>query len=169
LTFEQAAAIGVPFATAWAALIGATQLKAGETILIVGASGSVGNAAVQTANWQQAHVFAAVKDSGPVPGAQAVINTKEDVRQQVLDLTGGKGVDVVCDTVSGLRSPRLPSGRLRETCHSVREFPMEIFRVDPLAWDLGVLHSSVDHVLRRSIFCRHFPDGPTLRLRNDFR
>jgi NADPH:quinone reductase len=113
LTFEQAAAIGVPFTTAWAALMGATQLKAGETILIVGASGSVGNAAVQIANWQQARVFAAVKDSDTVPGAQAVINTNKDLRQQVLDLTGGKGVDVVFDTVGGpMFEPALRSLRL---------------------------------------------------------
>ena len=101
LTFEQAAAIGVPFTTAWAAVIGAAQLKAGETILIVGASGSVGNAAVQIANWKQARVFAAVRDSDPVPRSQAVINTNDDLRQQVLDLTGGKGVDIVFDTVGG--------------------------------------------------------------------
>ena len=40
LTFEEAAAIGVPFTTAWAALIGAAQLGAGETILITGAGGA---------------------------------------------------------------------------------------------------------------------------------
>ena len=113
LTFEQAAAIGVPFTTAWAAVIGAAQLKAGETILIVGASGSVGNAAVQIANWKQARVFAAVKDSDPVPGAQAVINTKEDLRQQVFDLTSGGGVDAVFDTVGGpMSEPALRSLRL---------------------------------------------------------
>jgi NADPH:quinone reductase len=113
LTFEQAAAIGVSLTTAWAALMGATQLKAGETILIVGAVGSVGNAAVQIANWKQARVFAGVKDSDPVPGAQAVINTNEDLRQQALDLTGGKGVDVVFDTVGGpMFEPALRSLRL---------------------------------------------------------
>lgn len=113
LTFEQAAAIGVPFTTAWAALMDAAQLKAGETILIVGAAGSVGNAAVQIANWKQARVFGAVKGSDPVPGLQAVINTNVDLRQQVLDLTGGKGVDVVFDTVGGpMFEPALRSLRL---------------------------------------------------------
>jgi NADPH:quinone reductase len=91
----------------------AAQLKAGETVLIVGAAGSVGNAAVQIANWKQARVFAALKNPEPVPGAQAVINTNEDLRQQVLDLTGGKGVDVAFDTVGGpMFEPALRSLRL---------------------------------------------------------
>lgn len=114
LTFEQAAAIGVPFTTAWAAVMGAGQLKAGETILIIGAAGAVGSAAVQIANWKQARVLAADRGSGAVPGAEAVINTaKEDLHQRVLDLTGGKGVDLVFDVVGGpmfelaLRSLRL--------------------------------------------------------------
>lgn len=113
LTFEQAAAIGVPFTTAWAALIGAGQLKAGETILITGAAGAVGSAAIQIANWTQASVLAADRNSLPIPGAQAVINTtKEDLRQRVLELTGGKGVQVVFDTVGGpLFEPALRSLR----------------------------------------------------------
>jgi NADPH:quinone reductase len=114
LTFAQAAAIGVPFTTAWAALIGAGQLTAGETILIVGAAGAVGGAAVQIARWKGASVLAANRNSSPVSGAEAVINTaKEDLRQRVLDLTGGKGVEMVFDTVGGpMFEPALRSLRL---------------------------------------------------------
>jgi NADPH2:quinone reductase len=113
LSFEQAAAIGVPFTTAFAAVIGAGRLKAGETILITGAAGAVGSAAVQIANWKQASVLAADVRSDPIPGARAVINTKtEDLRQRVLDLTGGNGVDFVFDTVGGpLFEPALRSLR----------------------------------------------------------
>ena len=113
-TFEQAAAIGVPFTTAWAAVIDAAQLKAGETMLIIGAAGAVGSAAVQIAKWRQARVIAAVKDCPPVPDAPAVINpTKEDLRQRVLELTGGEGVDVVFDAVGGpMFEPALRSLRL---------------------------------------------------------
>lgn len=64
LSFAQAATIGVPFTTAWAALMGAGQLRAGETILIIGAAGAVGSAAIQIANWKQARVLAAVRNSG---------------------------------------------------------------------------------------------------------
>ncbi len=47
LSMEQAAAIGVPFTTAWAALVRAAQLRAGESVLIVGARGAVGQAATR--------------------------------------------------------------------------------------------------------------------------
>lgn len=114
LTFEQAASIGVPFTTAWAAVIEAAQLKAGETILVTGAAGAVGTAAAQIANWKQASVLGADTRSDPIPGVRAMINTKtEDLRQRVVDLTGGKGVEVVFDTVGGpLFEPVLRSLRL---------------------------------------------------------
>jgi NADPH:quinone reductase-like Zn-dependent oxidoreductase len=102
LSFEQAAAIGVPFTTAWAAVVHAGQLRPGETILITGAAGAVGSAAVQIAISKQARVVAAIIGSVSIPGAAAVINTKEeDLRERVLELTGGKGVDMVFDTVGG--------------------------------------------------------------------
>jgi NADPH2:quinone reductase len=102
LSFEQAAALGVPYTTAWAAVIAAGHLKAGETILVIGAAGAVGSAAIQIANWKQARVLAADISSDPVAGAQATINTKtEDLPQRVRELTSGKGVDVVFDTVGG--------------------------------------------------------------------
>jgi len=102
LTFEQAAAIGVPFTTAWAALVGAGQLQAGETVLIVGAAGAVGGAAVQIANWRQARVLGADKNVDSIPGVQEFVNTStEDLRQRVRELTGGKGVDLVFDVVGG--------------------------------------------------------------------
>ena len=53
LSLEQAASIGVPFITAWFALVRAAQLEPGETILIIGAGGAVGQAAMQIANWRK--------------------------------------------------------------------------------------------------------------------
>jgi len=102
LSLEQAAAIGVPFLTAWVALVRAAELQAGETILIIGAAGTVGQAATQIANWRKARVLGAVRSSGPVPGAAAAINTTtDDLRDRVFELTNGKGVDAVLDTVGG--------------------------------------------------------------------
>ena len=102
LSFEQAAAIGVPFITAWCALVETAQLDPGETILIVGATGAVGRAATQIANWRKARVLAAVRSSNPVPGASAAINTTtEDLRARVFELTDNKGADAVLDTVGG--------------------------------------------------------------------
>jgi len=114
LSMALAAAIGVPFITAWASVTRAAQIQAGETILIVGAGGAVGQAAIQIANWKQVHVIGADVTSNPIPGTESVINTaSEDLREKVLELTGGKGVDVVFDTVGGaMFEPALRSLRL---------------------------------------------------------
>lgn len=111
LSMAQAAAIGVPYITAWASLVSAAQIQAGERILIVGARGAVGHAAIQIANWKKAQVIGADITSDPIPGAESVINTNtQDLLQRVLELTGGRGVDVVFDTVGGtLFEPALRS------------------------------------------------------------
>jgi NADPH:quinone reductase len=102
LSMAQAAAIGVPYITAWTSLMNTAQIEPGETILIVGAAGAVGQAATQIANWKQARVIGADMRSDPIPGTESVINTKtEDIRARVLELTAGKGVDAVLDTVGG--------------------------------------------------------------------
>ncbi|HEY3739511.1 MAG TPA: zinc-binding alcohol dehydrogenase family protein [Bryobacteraceae bacterium] len=102
LSMEQASAIGVPYITAWAAVESAARLEANETILIVGAAGAVGQAATQIANWKKARVIGAGISSDPIPGTASVINTKtEDLRERVFELTAGRGVDVVFDTVGG--------------------------------------------------------------------
>jgi NADPH2:quinone reductase len=102
LTIAQAAAIGVPYITAWASVVNAAQIQAGETILIVGAAGAVGQAATQIANWKQARVIGADTSSDPILGVESVVDTKsEDLRESVLKLTAGKGVDAVLDTVGG--------------------------------------------------------------------
>jgi NADPH2:quinone reductase len=102
LSMALAATIGVPYLTAWASVVNAAEIQAGETILIVGAAGAVGQAATQIANWKQAHVIGADITSDPIPGAEAVVNTKsEDLRERVLELTAGKGVDAVFNTVGG--------------------------------------------------------------------
>jgi NADPH2:quinone reductase len=102
LSMAQAAAIGVPFITAWASVVSAAQIQAGETILIVGAAGAVGQAATEIANWKQARVIGADTTFDPIPGTESVVNTKtEDLRERVLELTAGRGVDVVFDTVGG--------------------------------------------------------------------
>jgi NADPH:quinone reductase len=56
LSIVQAAAIGVPYITAWASLLIPAQIQASETILIVGGAGAVGQAATRIANWKQARV-----------------------------------------------------------------------------------------------------------------
>jgi NADPH:quinone reductase len=111
LSVAQAAAIGVPYITAWASVVSAAQIQAGETILIVGVGGAVGQAATQIANWKQARVIGADTRSDPISGTVSVINTKtEDLRERVFELTDGKGVNAVFNTVGGpLFEPALQS------------------------------------------------------------
>jgi NADPH2:quinone reductase len=102
LSMEQAAAAGVPYITAFSAVVRTAQLQPGETILIVGAGGAVGRAATQIANWKKARVIGADTKSDPLPGAVAVINTKtENLSERVRALTAGQGVDAVLDAVGG--------------------------------------------------------------------
>lgn len=102
MSMAEASAIGIPYITAWASVVSAAQIQAGETILIVGAGGAVGHAATQIANWKKARVIGADTSSAPIPGAESVINTKtEDLRARILEVTDGRGADVVFDTVGG--------------------------------------------------------------------
>jgi len=115
LSMEQAGAIGIPYITAWASVVEAARIQPGETILIIGAAGAVGKAATQIANWKQVRVIGADTKSNPIPGTESVVNTKtEDLRERVMELTAGKGVDAVFDTVGGaLFEPALRSLGLR--------------------------------------------------------
>ena len=70
----------------------------------------------QIANWKRARVIGADTTSDPIPGTQSVVNTKtEDLRERVLELTAGRGVDAVFDTVGGpIFEPALRSLRVGE-------------------------------------------------------
>jgi len=102
----EAAALMAPYATALYALRERAQLRAGETILVLGATGSVGYAAIQLGKVLGAHVIAAVRDPSkrdPVlaAGANSVIVTHDGWKDEAKSLAGKAGVDVVFDTVGG--------------------------------------------------------------------
>jgi NADPH:quinone reductase-like Zn-dependent oxidoreductase len=101
LSMEQAATVGVPFMTAWTALVHTADIQAGETVLITGAAGAVGRAATQIAHWKQAKVIGA--DIADVVAAVDVyIDTRtKDLPAEVKAVTAGKGVDLVLDAVGG--------------------------------------------------------------------
>ncbi len=107
LSMAEAAAAGTNFITAWAGLADAAGLKAGETVVVLGATGGVGSAAVQLAKWMGAQVVGTVRRDFPADAADnlrphVVVNTeREDVKAVVMELTGGAGADVVYDTVAG--------------------------------------------------------------------
>jgi NADPH:quinone reductase-like Zn-dependent oxidoreductase len=101
LSMEQAAAVGVPYVTAWTTLVDAANIQAGETVLITGALGAVGRAATQVARWKQAKVIGA-DISDRASEADAFIDTRNrDLPSEVKALTDGKGVSLVLDTVGG--------------------------------------------------------------------
>jgi NADPH2:quinone reductase len=100
------AAVGVPCATAYRALFQRARLAPGERVLVHGASGSVGLAAVQLAAAHGAVVIGSAgseagRDLVATQGAQhAVDHRAADQLEQVLALTGGRGVDVVVEMLA---------------------------------------------------------------------
>lgn len=99
LSMEQAAVVGVPYLAAWQSIIDAGGLQSGERLLITGASGAVGSAAIQIAHWKGASVLAADRTQKPHE-ADVFIDLKEqDLVSAVRQATDGKGVDIVLDTV----------------------------------------------------------------------
>jgi NADPH:quinone reductase-like Zn-dependent oxidoreductase len=101
LSMEQAASIGAAFVAAWSALVTAGGVREGETVLITGASGAVGQAATQIAHWKGATVIGADL-VGRDSRTDHFINTKtEDLVAAVQSLTGRKGVDLALDAVGG--------------------------------------------------------------------
>ncbi len=104
---EDGAAFAFTYGTSHHALIDRGQLRAGETVLVLGAAGGVGTAAVQIAKAAGARVIAGVStaDKGMLCrsiGADDILNYgEENVRDRLKELTGGKGPDVVYDAVGG--------------------------------------------------------------------
>ena len=102
-----AAAFIMTYATSWHALIDRAQLKAGETVLVLGAAGGVGTAAIQIAKAAGARVIAAASSDEKCAlcesiGADASINyASSNLRDEIKAKTGGKGPDVVYDPVGG--------------------------------------------------------------------
>ncbi len=112
LDMPRAASVGVPFITAWSALVTAGQIQSGETILIIGAAGAVGRAATQIAHWKGARVIPAIRVRGAIPDGTIDTET-QDIPRAVRDLTDGKGADLVLDCVGGaLFEPALTSLRV---------------------------------------------------------
>jgi NADPH2:quinone reductase len=105
--FVDAAAFIMIYATSHHALIDRAQLKAGETVLVLGAAGGVGTSAIQIAKAAGARVIAAASTDEKCAlcktiGADATINySTENLREAVKALTEGKGPDVIYDPVGG--------------------------------------------------------------------
>ncbi len=107
MSMEVAAGFPGVYGTSYHALKQRAELRAGETLLVLGAAGGVGLAAVQIGAAMGARVIAAAGDETKVHflrnhGADEVIDySKDNLKDAVNDLTGGKGADVIYDPVGG--------------------------------------------------------------------
>jgi NADPH:quinone reductase-like Zn-dependent oxidoreductase len=105
--FDEAAASQIAFGTAWHVLVNRGGLQAGQSVLIQAAGSGVGSAAVQVARLAGATIFATASSDQKLArakalGAHHVINySRENFAERVLELTGGRGVDVIMEHVGG--------------------------------------------------------------------
>jgi NADPH:quinone reductase len=107
LDFAQGAGLILNYHTAYFALVLRGRLQEGETVLVHGAGGGVGTAALQVAKGVGAHTIAVVSSDAKQlvaeqAGAEAVVHLKDTWKDEVRELSGG-GVDVVLDPVGGDR------------------------------------------------------------------
>ena len=107
MPFHIAASFLLAYGTSYHALVDRAKLKKGETVVILGASGGVGLAAVEIAKQLGARVIAAASSNDKLSlcethGADEIINySTEDLKTRIKELTDGKGADVIYDPVGG--------------------------------------------------------------------
>ena len=107
LDFEIAAAFTLTYGTSYHALLDRAALRAGETLLVLGAAGGVGLAAIEIGRAAGATVIAAASSAEKLAvcqehGAQHLINyTQQDLREELKRITGKHGPDVIYDPVGG--------------------------------------------------------------------
>jgi NADPH2:quinone reductase len=108
LRFEQGAGVGVPYATAYRGLHHKAQARPGESVLVHGASGAVGIAAVQLA---VAHGMTVIGTGGTERGRKLVAehgahhvldHTTPDYTKQLMEVTGGNGPDVILEMLANV-------------------------------------------------------------------
>lgn len=103
----KAAGMSMTYGTTYHALVDRAQIQAGETLLVTGASGGVGSAAIQIGKALGATVIGAVSTEDKAAVARAigadhtVTYADAPLKDQVKDLTGGRGADVIYDPVGG--------------------------------------------------------------------
>jgi NADPH:quinone reductase-like Zn-dependent oxidoreductase len=104
ISMDEAAGIGVPFVTAIEGFVRAGQPTPQDTVLIMGLNGKVGQAAAQLATWRGAKVIGVVRKDEPYEGhanapVEVINSAATDVATRVRELTGGKGANIVFNTV----------------------------------------------------------------------
>jgi NADPH:quinone reductase-like Zn-dependent oxidoreductase len=167
LSFDQAASVGVNYIAAWSG-IEAAGLKAGETVLLIGAGGGVGGAAAQIARRIGACVIGA-DIRAPRPDAQIyaiaekLIIGAENLPADVRAVTDGKGANVVFDLVGGVmfrsavnclarggRLIEIAATSRREVCFDLLDFyhnESRLFGIDTLKHDLTTSAEILDALM----------------------
>ena len=164
ITLAEAGAVGVPFITAYEGLREAGPVRQDDVLLVLGANGKVGQAAIQLAAAAGARVFGVERSPAPyrghATGEVTILGASEgDIAERLRDATGGHGADIVYNTVG---SPYLEAAcramaiRGRQIFISTieREVPFDIFAfyrgrhrligIDTLALDSGYCAAVLD-------------------------
>jgi NADPH:quinone reductase len=163
VSFSQGAAINVPYATAYRALFIRARVQKGETVLVHGASGGVGIAAVQLAHAQGLTVFGTAGTERGLAlvrgqGADHVLDhTKPDCDEKLMALTNGRGVDVILEMAAhinlGKDLPLLAKGGRVVVIGS--RGPVQITPRDAMARDAAILGMMVWNGPREEIIEIH--------------
>lgn len=154
VTFVQGAALGTPYVTAHHALFGKAKAKKGETVLVHGASGGVGIAAVQLALAAKLKVIGTAGSEQGLQlvkeqGAQHVLNHKDPAYLEGLkEITGGKGVDIILEMAAHVNLGRdLPLLAIRGRVVVIgSRGPVEINARDLMARDASILGMMVFNI-----------------------
>jgi NADPH:quinone reductase len=140
VTVEEASALGVPFVAAYSALVELGRFKEGQWVIISGAAGAVGQAAIQLAHASRGRVIALIKDAGEqwvanLPGVEAVAESdKGNLEAVVRQVTSGRGADLALNGVGGavfgpIMSSLAVGGRhVLYSAAGGREFPLDILQ-----------------------------------------
>jgi NADPH2:quinone reductase len=104
ISMDEAGAVGVPFVTAYEGFRRSGMPQAGQTVVVLGANGKVGQAAVQLAAQGGARAIAVQRRAGPFEGfacgpVDAIDAREVDIAARVRELTNGRGADIVYNTV----------------------------------------------------------------------
>ena len=152
LSYAQGASLFIPYFTAFRALVSYGRLQKSESVLIHGATGGVGTAAVQIAKELGAQIIGTGgseygRDLLRKLGAQQVVDHRQpNHHEEILKLTGGKGVDVLIEIVSGFFRTDLdmmaPFGRIVSVVGGVFELPVhELMHKDISITGIGVFNT----------------------------
>lgn len=150
LTAREAAALPLVAITAWEGLVDRARIEEGMTVLIHGGAGGIGHVAIQIARAHGARVFATGSGDSlriiEALGATAIDYTSTDTAAAVADHTGGRGFDIVFDTVGGATLDASFAAAKVSTGHVVSALGWGTHSIAPLSFR-GATYSGIFSLL----------------------